>query len=289
MVSMPCGLELRNQCIDRVGFVVELQAGHAGRRHDGRRAFERHADEGHLVAEEVLHAVGGEHGGAGGGVMHVGGQETELRAGELAALQVFVHAQTRIRVGRVVAAVLHAQQFVLAFVELMVADRIEVDADAVHRLDRRLVLEQAEVSGLAPIMSPADTTACSGFCAFNSLMRVEKRVTPGLLPEPSNGLDVAVEVVEGDQLHLERGADLRSARCREQAGALEGADPARLLQRHGHGRYMGDEGSLVAPRILVPDLAVDARAVGVQYAIGHAGIGAAEQHVFGEGAGCAGE
>ena len=70
---------------------------------------------------------------------HVGGQEAELRPLELAE-----HAAPRrveLRLG-VAAALLHALELGRALVELVVADRVEVEADLVHRLDRGLVVEQ---------------------------------------------------------------------------------------------------------------------------------------------------
>ena len=61
-----------NQRIDRGGLVTKLQTGHTGRRHNGGRGFERHADKGHLHAVELFGAVGGQQGLAVRCFNHVG-------------------------------------------------------------------------------------------------------------------------------------------------------------------------------------------------------------------------
>ena len=133
----------RDQRIDGVGFIAEFKTGNAGRRNNGRRGFESHADEGNLVAKEVLEADSREDGGLSRGFNYIGRQVLELGTGKFfIGTLVDIEAQAGVKVGWVVAAVLHTQQFILTFVEFVVADGVEINADAVHRFDGWLILEQ---------------------------------------------------------------------------------------------------------------------------------------------------
>ena len=57
IASTPRRFELGNQRVDGVGLVQEVEPGDAGRADDRRGALERHADERHLGAVEVLDRV----------------------------------------------------------------------------------------------------------------------------------------------------------------------------------------------------------------------------------------
>jgi hypothetical protein len=128
------GAQLRHQRVHRLGLVLELQAGHAGRRHDARRGLEREADEAHRHAAVALDGIGRQQRLAGGGVDGAGGQVLETRAGEgrgaLAAVM------------RVATAALQAQQLGRALVELVVAHGGQVQPHQAQRFDGGLVMEQ---------------------------------------------------------------------------------------------------------------------------------------------------
>ena len=85
-------------------------------------------------AAQLADRVGREERPSRASTHHVGGQEAEARAAERRAVLAAV--------ARVAAAALEPQQLGGAFVELVVADRVEVEPDLVHRLDRRLVVEE---------------------------------------------------------------------------------------------------------------------------------------------------
>ena len=126
--------QLARVAVGGVGLVEEVEPGHAGGRHDVGRPLERHADEADLDPAEALDLVGPEERPPGVLVDHVGGQEAEVGAREAGAVEAAV--------GGVAAAALHALELRGALVELVVAHRVEVEPDAVHRLDRRLVVEE---------------------------------------------------------------------------------------------------------------------------------------------------
>ena len=123
-----------HQAVHRLGLVVELQPRDAACDHRARRALEGQADDRDAHVLELADSVGGEHRQPAVPPAHVGGQEPEARTAETVAVAAAVH--------RVAAALLHAQQLIDALVELVVADRIEVEAHEVECLDRRLVVEQ---------------------------------------------------------------------------------------------------------------------------------------------------
>ena len=87
-----------------------------------------------LAPPKDAHLVGREDGLAVILADHIGSQELEVGAGEVIAIQAAVH--------RVAAALLHAHQLAPAFVELVVADGVEIQADQVEGLDGRLIVEQ---------------------------------------------------------------------------------------------------------------------------------------------------
>ena len=97
------------------------------------RPFERQPDEPDLGTGEAADLVGREDGFAVVLVHDVGGEELEVGAGESIAVLAAID--------RVASAVLHPQQLVDAFVELMVAHGGDVETEGVQRLDRRLVME----------------------------------------------------------------------------------------------------------------------------------------------------
>ena len=126
-------LQFRHQRIHRFGLVLELKSGDAGRRDDVGRAFQRQADEGDGNAVELLDLVGREDRLAGAFLDGAGGKVAKFRAEKRMRPLAFVD--------RMAAAVLHPQQFVLALVEFVVADRGNLKPHHRQRFDGRLVVK----------------------------------------------------------------------------------------------------------------------------------------------------
>ena len=132
-------LEVADQRVRGVRLVEEVEPGDAGGADDVRRPFEGHADERHLRTVEVLDRVRREQRRARRLADDVGGEELEVRTTEAVAIEATVDWMA--------AAVLHPQELGGPLVELVVADGVEIESDRVHRLDRRLVVEQARQQG----------------------------------------------------------------------------------------------------------------------------------------------
>ncbi len=132
-------LEERHQRVDRVRLVVEVEIGCRLGSDDGGGALQRHADDGDFDPGEVLDRVWREDRVPGVLVRDVGSEELEIGALEPIAGEAPLDG--------VAAALLHACQLVGAFVELVVADAVVVEAHQVHRLDRRLVVEDGRDQG----------------------------------------------------------------------------------------------------------------------------------------------
>jgi len=125
--------QFRNQRVDRLGLVAELEAGCGGRRNDVSGALERQADEGDGDAFEMADLVGRKQRRAGRFLEGRGGEVVKPCSGEGMRAQAFVD--------RMAAAILHPQQFVLALVEFVIADGCDLKPHHRERLDRRLVVE----------------------------------------------------------------------------------------------------------------------------------------------------
>ena len=130
----PLGPQLGDVAVGRLGLVEEVHPGDAGLRHDRGGALERHADEAHLDALDVLQQVGREDRLPGLAVDHVRSEEGE--AGTLVVVAGLA------AVGRMAAALLQPQQLVDALVELVVPDRRDVEPEQVECLDGGLVVEE---------------------------------------------------------------------------------------------------------------------------------------------------
>ena len=126
-------LQLGHQRVHCLGLVAEFEAGGARRRDDVWRALQGKSDEGHRNALEFPDLVRRKHGLSGALLDRAGGQVMEFRALEGMRSLAFVD--------RMAAAVLHPQQFVLAFVELVIADGGKREPHHRQRLDGRLVME----------------------------------------------------------------------------------------------------------------------------------------------------
>ena len=108
-----------------------------------------------------------------------------------------------------------------ALVELVVADGVEVEPDLVHRLDRGLVVEQRRED-----RAGADQVARGDHdrvgvrrlqvrrCAWRGTRHRRRASVPTLPLLPVGGQQVAVEVVESEDLHLDLGPVLDDRRLR---------------------------------------------------------------------------
>ena len=132
-------LEDRDQRVDRIGLVMEVDVRRGRRGHDVGRALEGHAHDGDIDAGELVDGVRREDRLAGVLVGDVGGEELEVGALEAVAREAAFD--------RVAATLLHPGQLVGALVELVVPDAVVVEAHEVHGLDRRLVVEDRRDEG----------------------------------------------------------------------------------------------------------------------------------------------
>ncbi len=140
-------LQFRNESINRIGFIVEVQHGYPGRSHDSGRAFQGHADEGDLNAFEGLDLIGRENGLAILLPGHILCQEAEVCTGKIVTIQTAVH--------RMAATLLHADQLVDPLIELMISHGIEVQTHQVKGLDGGFIVEKGRNQGAG-----ADHVAC---------------------------------------------------------------------------------------------------------------------------------
>ena len=138
---------------------------------------------------------------------------------------------TRVRV-LAAAAALHPQQLGRALVELVVADRGEAEPEQVHRVDRRLVEEigRGERRGADQVAGgdgdrvgmalPRACSSAAASCAAPPTRAFSMRAVGLRDRRPARRrFDIAVEIVDREDLHLDRrgrrvregGADLRRA------------------------------------------------------------------------------
>lgn len=232
--------------VDGLDLVVELQALDAVGGDDVGGALKGHADEPDLHAVVLPHPVGGEDRLAGLLVRHVRGE-----VGVVGALELLAVLETAVL--GVTAAVLHARQLRGALVELVVADARDVEVELVHRLDGGLVVEEPRQQRAGP-----DQVAGRGGDAVRVALpggpqgrgevldaaRVDlprgavRQVLRDLARRAGRGLQVAVEVVEGEQLHVDRAAALapvvpvlRGVRGQRRDERADGGEPG------GRGEY----------------------------------------------------
>jgi len=206
MTSAPRA-QRRGQLVDRLDLVVEREARDAARRHDRRRLLQRHADEADAHAADRLDVVRGKQRLARRVDLHVGRQELELRTLERHR-RADLRALAGVGVAGEAAAVLHAQQLGAAVVELVVADAVEVQAQQVHRLDGRLVVEQRrDQRARAKDVAGRDDQRVRvrglrrrhiARHLVDAARRHRRRVD--VRAERARRDEIAVEVVEGDQL-----------------------------------------------------------------------------------------
>ena len=133
-------LQLRHKSVDRGRFVSECQAIDPAWRDEDRRVLQRQTDnpDRHFALRriETLDARGGQQRFASFG-QHIGREEREIGS----SIRV-LHRARHADAGLFAAAPLDAQQFAPATVEFVIADRVEIEADAVHHADGGFVQEQ---------------------------------------------------------------------------------------------------------------------------------------------------
>ena len=194
----------RHGAVDRRRLVAEGQPVDPAGRHQRGGFLQRQADHADLYLArgglERLDSIGGEQRAA---ILHrdVRGEEGEVRAGKIGL------DRARIAQGQLLAAaILHALEFAPALVEFVVADRVEIQPDAVHRADRRLVEEQRGDQRARP----DQVAGCDHHRVFVlRAHRIDRSGQPGRaaglrlapvaqLHGPGDRLQIAVEIVEPD-------------------------------------------------------------------------------------------
>ena len=233
---MPCFLNSGTRALTVCGLVAEGQPGHAGGHHDGRRVLQREADEGHGDALEALDVVRREQRLAAG-IDHRARREVPV-----------ARALERLRplaaVDRAATAALHAQQLGRTLVELVVADRADLEPHRTQRFDRRLVVEQRrQQRRRADQVAGGDEDVIRVLRAQFGHRRGEllgaagrhvdrlRRVGRVLDADAAlRGLQVAVEVVDRQDLHLHRRC---RRRCRAARQHRDGEEGDRPVQAHG--------------------------------------------------------
>ena len=130
------GLEQRNQRVDRRGFTRKAQPLYPVRRDQIGGALQGQPDDAHphgaAAAAEGPDRVGREQRLAALGD-RAGGEELEPRSAEFLDLAGLARRQLR------AAAALHPQQFITPTVEFVIANRVEIEPDAVGDPDRRFI------------------------------------------------------------------------------------------------------------------------------------------------------
>jgi len=202
----PLAFELRDEAVDRVRFVAERQAGDAGGGRDEGRSLERQPDEGDARVAVVTDRVRREQRVVGRGVDDIRAEEREARTIEAITVPAAIDRMT--------SAVLHAQELVGALVELVVADRRHGEAEQVHRFDRRLVVKRRgqQRRRTDQIAGGDDRRVRVGRRELREVSRqvldttrineIDEGIGPRDDPtgRPARGLQVAVEVVEREEL-----------------------------------------------------------------------------------------
>ena len=198
----PLLLEVRHERVHRIGFVVEVDVGRGGRRHDVGRALQRHADDGDLDSRELVDGERREDRLAGVLVGHIGGEELEVGSLEPVTGEASLH--------RVAAALLHTRQLGRSFVELVVPDAVVIEADQVHRLDRRLVVEDRrnERGGPDEVAGGHEQRVRIRGPQVADIAGQILGTARGCIPDATTRAlwrtELPMEVVEGQDLHVRR-------------------------------------------------------------------------------------
>ncbi len=126
-------LQLRHQCIHRLGFVAEFEPGDARGRDDARGLLQGQPDEGDGDALEFPDLVGRQHA--------LARRRLDRGGREIAEFGTRERMRPLAAVDGVAAAILHPEQLGLALVELVVADRGDRKSHHRKRFDRGLVVK----------------------------------------------------------------------------------------------------------------------------------------------------
>ena len=166
MASTFCAVSIGTSALGGGDLVVEAESGDPGRAHDGRCALEGHADEGDLGASDGADGVRREERLAAVDDVDVGRQVLEgaTREGLVGGAGADLARGAAVLVGGVVATtVLEPEQVGRPVVELVIADRADVELHRVHDLDGRLVVVgRGDQRAGADQVARGDERACSG-------------------------------------------------------------------------------------------------------------------------------
>ncbi len=239
-------LELRDQRIGARRLLREAQALHSGRGDEVARVLQRHSDEAKSDRAEALGPGRGENRGAVR-LQNIGGQVAERRA-----------AKRPDRTGRAArelraSAILHPLELVGPAVEFVIADRIELQPEQIHRGDGRLVEviggdQRRGADGIA--RRNGDRIRMAGAQLRQRARQVRNSagldlafaaVRLGHLDRRGR-FQIAVEVVEGEDLHLDGRRRNNRRDCRWPGRAAGERQQPRCdgnLAKHQRGRSAG--------------------------------------------------
>jgi hypothetical protein len=215
------------------------------RRDDLVRAFQREPDEGDRNTVELADFVGREQG--------LAGRFLECARGEIVEFCAQEGMRTPALVDRMAAAILHPEQFVLAFVELVVADGGDLKPHHRQRLDGRLVMEHCrqqracadqvasgDEDGVRMPLAYLAHQGGHGFRAAGCDCDLLRRV--GGISDPyaaGGGLQIAVEIVDRENPQFDRTCALGKGGRR---GADEREENQRLTKHVYHGVILDEAG-----------------------------------------------
>src|SRR5665213_1281394 len=221
-------LQLRNQCVHRLGLIPELEARDAGRRDDVRRALQRQADERNRDGLEFPDLESRKQGLAG--ALVDGGRC------EIVKLRARKPMRTLAPVDRMAAAILHPQQLLLAFVEFVIADGSDAKPHHRQRLDGGFVVkhrrqERARADQIAGGDEDRVGVALAkllddGRHGLDAAGRHDDlfRLVAGIGdPDAARRRpQIAVKIVDGENSQFDRGIDCRGLGDRMRSGYRHG-------------------------------------------------------------------
>ena len=229
----PAPVERAGLLVDGLHLVGKTHAGDTGRVDQAGRALERQADEADRHATDHAHGRAGQQQLVVGALEDVCGQIGVVGAGIRRRREVAA-------VDRVTPAVLHAQQFRGSLVELVVADAGHIQPENVEGLDAGFVMEHpGQERGTTDRVARGDRQRIHVAHLGAQLGELRGEILHaargggrGVAGERAVGrLEMAVVVVEGEQLHRDRPGRLSTRR-----GGAGGAGQARGDRRDRTGR-----------------------------------------------------
>ena len=216
-------LELGHKRVCGRCLVRKVKAGNSGRSDDQSRLLEGFADEADLDRADLADRGRGEQ-GAAVVAEDIAGEIFEAGAGERLQPAGFAAGVLAAAAG------LHAQKLGRALVEFMVADRREAEAEHVHGVDGRLVekVSRSERRGADQVAgSDSDRVGMAGPRTLQRRCKLRRAAHAGGddaairlrdLHRVRGRFDIAVEVVDGEDLDLDRHARAERGGSRRAAG-----------------------------------------------------------------------